>query len=145
MIVLFFAATTLTSWHLMVTYCSLHVALRLNFFENKPIDTKTVMLFGILNGISIGLLNLSLGFNSIGFYQVHISLHLISIKKSIKWTFFFFFFFSCYLFFYFFLFSVSDDETCNHTIHCPVRDSVPQKTIQVSKFGHEILCINYDK
>ncbi|XP_041995490.1 UDP-xylose transporter 1-like isoform X2 [Salvia splendens] len=63
-------ATTLTSWHLMVTYCSLHVALRLSFFENKPIDIKTVFMFGMLNGISIGLLNLSLGFNSIGFYQM---------------------------------------------------------------------------
>ncbi|KAL8029778.1 hypothetical protein ABFX02_14G245800 [Erythranthe guttata] len=63
-------ATTLTSWHLMVTYCSLHVALRLNFFDNKPVDIKIVVLFGILNGISIGLLNLSLGFNSIGFYQM---------------------------------------------------------------------------
>ncbi|KAJ4970569.1 hypothetical protein NE237_003668 [Protea cynaroides] len=63
-------ATTLTSWHLMVTYCTLHVALRFNVFENKSIDTKTVMLFGILNGVSIGLLNLSLGFNSIGFYQM---------------------------------------------------------------------------
>ncbi|KAK4441187.1 UDP-xylose transporter 1 [Sesamum alatum] len=63
-------ATTLTSWHLMVTYCSLHVALRLNFFENKAIDMKTVILFGILNGVSIGFLNLSLGFNSIGFYQM---------------------------------------------------------------------------
>ncbi|KAF3665819.1 hypothetical protein FXO38_09385 [Capsicum annuum] len=31
---------------------------------------KTVMLFGILNGVSIGFLNLSLGFNSIGFYQM---------------------------------------------------------------------------
>ncbi|KAF7823386.1 UDP-xylose transporter 1 [Senna tora] len=63
-------ATTLTSWHLMVTFCTLHVAQRLNFFENKPIDMKTVMLFGILNGVSIGFLNLSLGFNSIGFYQM---------------------------------------------------------------------------
>ncbi|KAA8550386.1 hypothetical protein F0562_002070 [Nyssa sinensis] len=63
-------ATTLTSWHLMVTYCTLHVAKRFNFFENKPIDMKTVMLFGILNGVSIGFLNLSLGFNSIGFYQM---------------------------------------------------------------------------
>uniref|UniRef100_A0A7N0TXA7 Sugar phosphate transporter domain-containing protein n=1 Tax=Kalanchoe fedtschenkoi TaxID=63787 RepID=A0A7N0TXA7_KALFE len=63
-------ATTLTSWHLMVTYCTLHVALRFNLFENKPMDTKTVVLFGILNGVSIGLLNLSLGFNSIGFYQM---------------------------------------------------------------------------
>lgn len=66
----FVAATTLTSWHLMVTYCTLHVAHRLNLFESKPIDTKTVVLFGMLNGISIGFLNLSLGFNSVGFYQV---------------------------------------------------------------------------
>ncbi|XP_059298408.1 UDP-xylose transporter 1-like [Lycium ferocissimum] len=63
-------ATTLTSWHLMVTFVTLHVALRFNFFENKPIDMKTVILFGILNGVSIGFLNLSLGFNSIGFYQM---------------------------------------------------------------------------
>ncbi|XVE79778.1 hypothetical protein DITRI_Ditri14bG0083500 [Diplodiscus trichospermus] len=63
-------ATTLTSWHLMVTFCTLHAAQRFNLFENKSIDMKTVMLFGILNGVSIGLLNLSLGFNSIGFYQL---------------------------------------------------------------------------
>ncbi|MBA0737355.1 hypothetical protein Gogos_010825 [Gossypium gossypioides] len=64
------AATTLTSWHLMVTFCTLHAAQRFNLFENKSIDIKTVMLFGILNGVSIGFLNLSLGFNSIGFYQM---------------------------------------------------------------------------
>ncbi|KAA3456638.1 putative membrane protein [Gossypium australe] len=63
-------ATSLTSWHLMVTFCTLHAAQRFNLFESKPIDMKTVMLFGILNGVSIGLLNLSLGFNSIGFYQM---------------------------------------------------------------------------
>lgn len=63
-------ATTLTSWHLLVTFCSLHVALRLKFFEHKPFDSRAVMGFGILNGISIGLLNLSLGFNSVGFYQM---------------------------------------------------------------------------
>ncbi|MBA0774554.1 hypothetical protein Gotri_009756 [Gossypium trilobum] len=63
-------ATTLTSWHLMVTFCTLHAAQRFNLFESKPIDMKTVVLFGILNGVSIGLLNLSLGFNSIGFYQM---------------------------------------------------------------------------
>lgn len=40
-------------------------------FEHKPFDPRAVMGFGILNGISIGLLNLSLGFNSVGFYQVH--------------------------------------------------------------------------
>jgi hypothetical protein len=66
------AATTLTSWHLLVTFCTLHVAQRLRFFEPKPIDTQTVISFGFLNGISIGLLNLCLGFNSVGFYQVSI-------------------------------------------------------------------------
>ncbi|OIV99328.1 hypothetical protein TanjilG_17138 [Lupinus angustifolius] len=63
-------ATTLTSWHLMVTFCTLYVAQRFNLFEAKPVDLKTIMLFGILNGVSIGFLNLSLGFNSIGFYQM---------------------------------------------------------------------------
>ncbi|KAK8285727.1 hypothetical protein V6Z12_D08G244700 [Gossypium hirsutum] len=63
-------ATTLTSWHLLVTFCSLHVALWMNLFEHKPFDATAVMGFGILNGISIGLLNLSLGFNSVGFYQM---------------------------------------------------------------------------
>ncbi|XP_054799753.1 UDP-xylose transporter 3-like [Prosopis cineraria] len=66
----FIFATTLTSWHLLVTFCSLHVALKLKFFEHKPFEQKAVMGFGILNGISIGLLNLSLGFNSVGFYQM---------------------------------------------------------------------------
>ncbi|PPR92157.1 hypothetical protein GOBAR_AA28515 [Gossypium barbadense] len=65
-----FPFTTLTSWHLMVTFCTLHAAQRFSLFESKPIDMKTVMLFGILNGVSIGFLNLSLGFNSIGFYQM---------------------------------------------------------------------------
>ncbi|KAK4772226.1 hypothetical protein SAY86_014001 [Trapa natans] len=64
------AATTLTSWHLMVTFCTLHAAQRLNFFETRSVDMKTVILFGILNGVSIGLLNLTLGFNSVGFYQM---------------------------------------------------------------------------
>lgn len=63
-------ATTLTSWHLLVTFCSLHVALWMKFFEHKPFDPRAVMGFGILNGSSIGLLNLSLGFNSVGFYQM---------------------------------------------------------------------------
>ncbi|VAH57459.1 unnamed protein product [Triticum turgidum subsp. durum] len=66
----FIFATTLTSWHLLVTFCSLHVALCMKLFEHKPFDARTVMGFGVLNGISIGLLNLSLGFNSVGFYQM---------------------------------------------------------------------------
>ncbi|XP_062206041.1 UDP-xylose transporter 1-like [Phragmites australis] len=66
----FFFATTLTSWHLMVTFITLYVAQRLRFFEPKSIDARTVISFGLLNGISIGLLNLCLGFNSVGFYQM---------------------------------------------------------------------------
>lgn len=66
----FIFATTLTSWHLLVTFCSLHLAFKLRFFEHKPFEQKAVVGFGILNGISIGLLNLSLGFNSVGFYQM---------------------------------------------------------------------------
>ncbi|XP_045083366.1 uncharacterized protein [Aegilops tauschii subsp. strangulata] len=38
-------------------------------FKHKPFDARTVMGFGVLNGILIGLLNQSLGFNSVGFYQ----------------------------------------------------------------------------
>lgn len=64
------SATTLTSWHLLVTFISLHAALWMKLFEHKPFDPRAVMGFGILNGTSIGLLNLSLGFNSVGFYQV---------------------------------------------------------------------------
>lgn len=63
-------ATTLTSWHLIVTFLSLHAARQLSLFEHKPFDPRTVMGFGILNGASIGLLNLSLGFNSVSFYQM---------------------------------------------------------------------------
>ena len=79
------AATTLTSWHLMVTFCTLYVAQRMHFFEPKAIDGHTVVLFGLLNGTSIGLLNLSLGFNSIGFYQVgaHVILFL-SLRDDIQ-------------------------------------------------------------
>eukprot|EP00246_Nothoceros_aenigmaticus_P010116 TRINITY_DN26446_c0_g1_i1.p1 TRINITY_DN26446_c0_g1~~TRINITY_DN26446_c0_g1_i1.p1 ORF type:complete len:346 (+),score=33.07 TRINITY_DN26446_c0_g1_i1:199-1236(+) len=66
----FHFATTLTSWHLLVTFCGLHIARSFKLFEHKPFDPRTVMGFGVLNGISIGLLNLSLGFNSVGFYQM---------------------------------------------------------------------------
>jgi solute carrier family 35, member E3 len=66
----------------MVTFCTLHVAQRLRFFEPKAIDGQTVILFGLLNGTSIGLLNLSLGFNSIGFYQVSSSRYHFYIKHE---------------------------------------------------------------
>lgn len=77
------AATTLTSWHLLVTFCSLHVALWMKLFEHKPFDARAVMGFGILNGISIGLLNLSLGFNSVGFYQVKFYFPVLIILNHI--------------------------------------------------------------
>ncbi|KAI7729282.1 hypothetical protein M8C21_001313 [Ambrosia artemisiifolia] len=38
--------------------------------EQRPFDSRAVMGFSVLNGIFIGLLNLSIGFNSVGFYQV---------------------------------------------------------------------------
>uniref|UniRef100_A0A6N2L3W1 Sugar phosphate transporter domain-containing protein n=1 Tax=Salix viminalis TaxID=40686 RepID=A0A6N2L3W1_SALVM len=122
-------ATTLTSWHLIVTFCTLHAAQRFHLFESKSIDMKTVMLFGILNGVSIGLLNLSLGFNSIGFYQVHLSFtttfetskmvylpslsSLLDLHPGGDFPLY-----------------ISDDQTCNHSIHCPVGNPVPEKAIQ---------------
>lgn len=81
------SATTLTSWHLLVTFCSLHVALWMKLFEKKPFDPRTVMGFGILNGTSIGLLNLSLGFNSVGFYQVKVVCYLF-LDHGLKLQFF---------------------------------------------------------
>jgi len=42
----------------------------LKLFERKAFDARAVMGFGILNGISIGLPKLCLGFNSVGFYQM---------------------------------------------------------------------------
>ncbi|MQL85795.1 hypothetical protein Taro_018327 [Colocasia esculenta] len=80
-------ATTLTSWHLLVTFCSLHVALWMKLFEHKPFDARAVMGFGVLNGSSIGLLNLSLGFNSVGFYQMT-KLAIIPCTVLLETTFF---------------------------------------------------------
>lgn len=63
----------------------------MKFFEHKPFDPKAVMGFGILNGTSIGLLNLSLGFNSVGFYQVKFfitsSVWYDGIREGMKWFF----------------------------------------------------------
>ncbi|AQK72781.1 Nucleotide/sugar transporter family protein [Zea mays] len=109
-------ATTLTSWHLMVTFCTLHVAQRLRFFEPKAIDGQTVVLFGLLNGTSIGLLNLSLGFNSIGFYQASPLLFLLLFllieyegSNSV---------------------CSADDEVGHNTLHGAVGDYIPEEKIQ---------------
>ena len=112
------SATTLTSWHLLVTFCSLHVALRLKFFEHKPFDSRAVMGFGILNGISIGLLNLSLGFNSVGFYQVNSFLFnntAISVYMTI--------FYLCNF--------ITDDKISNYSLHCTFGNPILQQAIQV--------------
>lgn len=59
----------------------------MKFFEHKPFDARAVMGFGVLNGISIGLLNLSLGFNSVGFYQVELILLNILYVDMCRWSF----------------------------------------------------------
>ncbi|XP_026446643.1 uncharacterized protein LOC113347246 isoform X2 [Papaver somniferum] len=43
-----YSAITLTSWHLMVTICTLHVARRFNVFETKEIDTETMTKLAII-------------------------------------------------------------------------------------------------
>jgi solute carrier family 35 protein E3 len=100
----------------MVTFCTLHVAQRLHFFEPKAIDGQTVILFGLLNGTSIGLLNLSLGFNSIGFYQVSSIWVPFSIKtRANKLN----------------SLCSADDKIGNYTLHCAIGDNLPEKKIQV--------------
>lgn len=95
----------------------------MKLFEHKPFDPRTVVGFGILNGISIGLLNLSLGFNSVGFYQVR---SFPSSLFQITWL------HNEFPEFQAFFTNVLDDEACNHTMHCIFRDTFPQQEIQVS-------------
>ena len=62
--------TFLTALHMLVTVGALRVAARSGWLEPKSIDRGALLRFSILNGVSIGFLNLSLGFNSVGFYQM---------------------------------------------------------------------------
>mmetsp|Transcript_3966 Transcript_3966/g.4483 ORF Transcript_3966/g.4483 Transcript_3966/m.4483 type:complete len:315 (+) Transcript_3966:224-1168(+) len=66
----FHFATTLTCGHLGVTSLFLHIARTFKWFEYKSLELKPLLIFSVLNGMSIGFLNLSLGFNSVGFYQM---------------------------------------------------------------------------
>ena len=127
-------ATTLTSWHLLVTFCSLHVALWMKLFEHKPFDAKAVMGFGILNGISIGLLNLSLGFNSVGFYQV--KLILLNIPYYYMFN---FWSFAISVFLkrvvselMLYCLCIPDDKAGNHSLYCTLGDPFLQEEIQVN-------------
>lgn len=63
--------TCLTATHMAVTAVALRFAARaFKFFEPKPIEKKALVRFAALNGVSVAFLNLSLGFNSVGFYQM---------------------------------------------------------------------------
>uniref|UniRef100_A0A7S0S9T5 Sugar phosphate transporter domain-containing protein n=1 Tax=Mantoniella antarctica TaxID=81844 RepID=A0A7S0S9T5_9CHLO len=62
--------TFLTALHQIVTAGALRVASKVGLLEPKAIDRGALLRFSVLNGVSIGFLNLSLGFNSVGFYQM---------------------------------------------------------------------------
>ncbi len=44
--------------------------MKLGQLEPKRIEFRALATFGVLNGLSVGLLNLCLGYNSVGFYQM---------------------------------------------------------------------------
>lgn len=79
--------TTLTSWHLFMTAGFLHVMRLVGRLEPKQIETKALITFGVLNGMSIGLLNLALGYNSVGFYQMT-KLAIIPFTVTLQSTFY---------------------------------------------------------
>ena len=62
--------TCLTATHMAVTAVALRVAEKMGYVEAKAIERKALVRFSCLNGISVAFLNLSLGFNSVGFYQM---------------------------------------------------------------------------
>uniref|UniRef100_A0A061RCK0 Nucleotide sugar transporter family protein n=1 Tax=Tetraselmis sp. GSL018 TaxID=582737 RepID=A0A061RCK0_9CHLO len=63
-------ATTLTGLHTAACVGFTRVAKSLGWVTNKPCPWRAILTFGITQGVSIGFLNLSLGFNSVGFYQM---------------------------------------------------------------------------
>lgn len=50
---------------MVLVFC---VVVRMGYFEKKLVGRVEVVKFGVLNSASIALLNLSLGFNLVGFY-----------------------------------------------------------------------------
>eukprot|EP00899_Mesostigma_viride_P024115 jgi/Mesvir1/4889/Mv11156-RA.1 len=62
--------TVLTSWHMIVTFLCLHAAKCCGAFTNKHLRLQPRLFFSVLNSVSIALLNLCLGYNSVGFYQM---------------------------------------------------------------------------
>lgn len=56
-------------------------------FEHKPIDLTKKATFSVANGLAIGFLNLCLGLNSIGFYQMT-KLAIIPVTVLLQFAFF---------------------------------------------------------
>merc|ERR1719183_3205534 len=83
----FHYATTLTCGHLAITGLFLHFARLMKMFEYKSLELRPLLIFSVLNGSSTGFLNLSLGFNSVGFYQMT-KLAIIPCTVGLQMTFY---------------------------------------------------------
>ena len=79
--------TCLTATHMAVTAVALRVAARVKLLEPKGIEKRALAKFAALNGVSVAFLNLSLGFNSVGFYQMT-KLAIIPCTVSIQQAFY---------------------------------------------------------
>ena len=55
---------------MFVTAVGLDGARALKFFDAKSLEMVPKLQFAVLNGVSVGFLNLSLAYNSVGFYQM---------------------------------------------------------------------------
>ncbi|OUS45389.1 hypothetical protein BE221DRAFT_199418 [Ostreococcus tauri] len=73
--------------HMVLTGLVLRFASKMGYFERKPVARGEVIKFGILNSASVALLNLSLGFNSIGFYQMT-KLSIIPVTVGLQMMYF---------------------------------------------------------
>lgn len=79
--------TFLTALHMIVTVGALRFAAKIGWVEPKSVDQGALLRFSVLNGVSVGFLNLSLGFNSVGFYQMT-KLAIIPCTVSIQTLFY---------------------------------------------------------
>ena len=79
--------TCLTATHMAVTAVALRVAARVKLLEPKGIEKRALAKFAALNGVSVAFLNLSLGFNSVGFYQMT-KLAIIPCTVSVQQAFY---------------------------------------------------------
>ena len=81
------AVTLLTAMHMVLTATVLRAAARMGYFERKSVGRGEMVKFGALNSASVALLNLSLGFNSVGFYQMS-KLSIIPVTVGLQMTYF---------------------------------------------------------